>query len=269
MENSRKRRWSMSTKKRTTKQALLCILAILSIIALPHLIKTKDPAPLRRESTNLITLFMKSYEQIRYDQSFITHNQEPQKPNILKHHRNVVASSFDYATDPRGVYVLYGGFVDTLDVNRQVRFPRLTQEDEVVLIITRKLAPVILRGNTVEYFLRDTNQSIAYYRYKRHFDPNNNYYYWNVQKLDLPHDTKIPATALIIFANPRHIFVPLEETIAVPGGSLVLPPIYATGELRKDYNATTFIDISPYFDPIDFITKIAPPQRYAQKISNV
>lgn len=244
------------------------IVITLCSIALSHVITAKDPAPLRRESTNLITLFMKPYEQIKYDPARTLENHTLQ-PNILKHHRNLMASSFDYETDPRGVYVVYGGFVDTIDVNRQVRFPRLTQEDELLLIITRKLAPVIIRGHTVEYFVRDTKHAIAYYQYKRHFDPKNNYYYWDVQKLNLPDDTKIPATAMIIFANPRHIFVPLEETVAVGGGSLVLPPVYATGELRKDYNATTFIDISPYFDPIDYITKIAPPQRYAQKISNV
>lgn len=249
---------------------LVCIL--LNNVHISYALE-KEPAALRRETSHIITLIVKPYEYLAYDPSYTgdTQKHDENFNNVFKWHQALMQTYFEPHTDPQGVYVLYGGFVDVLDFNHQVRFPRLTQEDEVVLIITRKIHPIILRGNTVEFFVRDSTQAIAYYKFKRHFDQTNSMYYWNVEKLAIPENpnTPIPASAMIIFAHPNHIFVPLEDTIAVPGGNLVLPALYATEKLKKDYNALTFLDVSPYFDPIKYVTKIAPPQRYAQKIGNL
>ena len=243
----------------------------LLVLLIPHICalhpQAKEPASIRRQAPNVITLFMKPYEMLpEFKQEETTKAEIFHNPHWLT--EKFLRGPFDYATDPRGVYVTYAGFVDTIDINRQVRFPRLTQENEITLIVTRKLVPVVIRGNTVEYFLRDKNYDIAYYNLKRMNDPEKKIEYWNVEKADVPANKKISPSALIIFAEPDHIVVPLGKTVATPGPNLVLPAIYANKGLEKDYNAFSFVKINRYFDPIQQVTKIAPPKRYAQKIGN-
>lgn len=226
----------------------------------------KTRSSVRRKTPHEITFFMRPYEMLpEYLKEETTHAQLVKDPYWVT--KKFLNSKFNYATDPRGIYVMYAGFVDTVDVNRQVRFPRLTQENEITMIVTRKLTPVIIRGNTVEYFLRDKNYDIAYYSFKRIQDPAKKIEYWNVEKMDVPENKKLSPAALIIFAEPSHIVVPLGQIVATPGPNLVLPPIYANKGLEKDYNAMSFIKINNLFDPIEEVTKIAP-QRYAQQIGN-
>lgn len=243
--------------------------AIFLLITSIHMLEpqSKEPASIRRQAPNVITLFMKPYEMVpEFAKEEETKEELFQDPHWLT--EKFLRGPFAYATDPRGVYVTYAGFVDTIDVNRQVRFPRLTQENEITLIVTRKLVPVVIRGNTVEYFLRDNKYDIAYYTLKRMNDLEKKIEYWNVEKADVPANKKISASALIIFAEPEHIVVPLGKITATAGPNLVLPTIYANRGLEKDYNAFSFVKINRYFDPIQQVTKIAAPKRYAQKIGN-
>jgi hypothetical protein len=229
--------------------------------------QTREPASIRREAPHIITLFMKPYEMLpEFKTDDDIQIELVKDPSWIQ--KKFLRGPFKHTSDPRGIYVTYAGFVDTIDINRQVRFPRLTQEDEINLIITRKLTPVIIRGNTVEYFMRDPNYDIAYYTLKRMHDAKKNLDYWNVEKNEIPANKKISPSAFIIFAEPKHIVVPLEPTVATAGPNLVLPPIYANKGLEKDYNAFSFVKINRYFDPIQQVTKIAPPQRYGQKIGN-
>lgn len=242
---------------------------VLLLIASAHTLdpQEKTPASIRRRAPHMITLFMRPYEMLPEFR-----NEDTTRAELIKDPywvtKKYLQSNFKYATDPRGIYITYAGFVDTIDVNRQVRFPRLTQEDEITMIITRKLIPVIIRGNTVEYSLRDPDYDTAYYSLKRMHDDKKKIDYWNVEKQELPANKKISASALIIFAEPNQIIVPLGQTTATSGPNLVLPPIYANKNLQKDYNALSFVKINRYFGPIEQVTKIAPPQRYAQMIGN-
>lgn len=234
--------------------------------------QSKEPSPIKRESAHTLTLFLAPYEKMQDLPEFKKDLKTElyQDPFYLS--KKIVREKFYPQTDPRGVYVLYAGFEDIIDLNRQVRFPFLgTGEptgEEFTLVITRKLKPVILYGVTAEYFVR-TSAKIAYYTMKRNFDKEKNLYYWDISTQDVPNDKKIPNYAIIIFADPDNIFVPLEPTVAVPGSNIVLPTLYATKILDKDYNALSFIKLSHYFDPIVEVTKIAPPQRYGQKIGNI
>lgn len=229
--------------------------------------QAKEPVSIRREAPHVIIFSMRPYEELpEFKEKKATQERLFQDPYWLT--KKILNSKFSYATNPRGFHILFAGFSDTIDVNREARFPRYIQEDEIQMIITRKLIPVVIRGNTVEYFLHDTNYDIAYYTLKRMHDPEKNIEYWNVEKKDIPQNKKIPASALIIFAEPNEIIVPTGKTIATGGPNLVLPPIYTNEKTDKDYNALSFIKINRYFDPIEQVTKIAPPQRYAQKIGN-
>lgn len=243
------------------------IVSIISSILLT-LCAMKEPARIKRESPHVITLFLKPYEELETLPEFQTTKVKEklfQDPFYLS--RRLLEQQFNYATDPHGVYVLYAGYVDHADFNRQVIFPRLNEQDELDIIITRKIFPIATEfEHTVNYFQRIGKAPIVYYHLKRHTDPKNHFTYWETTKLETPQETQIPPLALIIFAEPDAIFIPTEPVIATPGPNLVLPPIYATQKLNKDYTALSFIKINSYFAPIEKVTNIVPPKRYGQMI---
>lgn len=236
---------------------------------------SKESTPIKRESAHSLTLFMAPYEMLLAEKPFSEEIKAElfQDPFYLS--KKIINEDFAYNSDPRGVYVLYAGYVDLIDFNRQVRFPLIgtgtASPDEFTLIVTRKLKPYLANedGTTVKFFTRDPKYAIAYYAIKRNFDKKNNIHTWNITKIETPKDKQIPVGAIIIFAEPSHIIVPTEPVVAVAGPNVVLPTVYATKDLTKDYNAITFLKISKYFDPIHEITKIAPPKRYGQKIGNI
>jgi hypothetical protein len=250
------------------KQILFTLLFISTSSTIFAMVTSKEPTPIKREAPHVITLFIKPYEELEGLPSF----QTPEtKANLfidpLYVSRRSLQEKFQYATDPRGVYVLYAGYVDRVDFNRQVAFPRLTEKDEIDIIVTRKIFPITTEfKNTVAYFSRIEKAPIAYYRMKRHVDPKNQFAYWETIKLEKPKEKNIPPSALVIFAEPDAIYIPTEKVIATPGPNLVLPPIYATEKLAKDYTALSFIKVNHYFAPIEKVTKIVPPQRYGQMI---
>lgn len=243
-------------------------LILLTIISSPILAMTKEPTTIKRESSHTITLFMKPYEELETLPEFqTTEAQEKlfQDPFFLS--RRFLEGKFNYATDPRGVYVLYAGYVDRVDFNHQVIFPRLTEQDELDIIITRKVFPITPEfKNTVSYFSRIENKPIAYYHIKRHTDPQTHFSYWETTKLETPKDKTISPLALVIFAEPDAVYVPTKPIVATGGPNLVLPPIYATPKLNKDYTALSFIKMSPYFAPVEKVVNVAPPKRYGQMI---
>ena len=240
----------------------ICTLMLMS----STLAQEKEPASFRREVPHVITLFMKPYEELEALPEF-------QTPDVKEHlfqdpfylARTYLAGNFKYETDPRGVYVIYKGYVDRVDFNHQVTFPRLTEKDEIDLIITRKLRPIAIVGNTVNKFVRDKKAPIAYYHLKRVTDPKTHFAYWEAAKQEVQHDLELSPDAMLIIAEPEEIFIPTELVVATAGPNLVLPPIYATEKLKKDHAALSFIKVNHYFAPVEKVTKIAE-KRDAQMI---
>lgn len=249
----------------------------------------KEPSPIKRETSHTLTLVMAPYEkmQARPELKHEIKVELFQDPFYLS--RKFIAEKFERSTDPRGVYVIYAGYDSVINFDRKAWFPFIgTGEQsgkEFTLIVTRQIkpAPMTLSDNigngndekdlassalvinTVRYFVR-TSDDAAYYSMKRVFDQKENLHYWDVKKLETPANKIIPSYAIVIFADPDQVFVPLEPTVAIPGPNIVLPTLYGTKLLEKDYNALSFVKISKYFDPVQEAIKIAPPQRYGAKI---
>ena len=266
------KRCTTSKGDRMKKIYLSLITLVVYAPSLEAMAPGKEPAPVKRESPHVITLFMKPYEELEALPQFQNSDAASKelKENLFQDPfyiaRTYLKGGFTYETDPRGVYTLYAGYVDRVDLNRQATFPRLTEKDEIDVIVTRKIRPIIMEGNTVNFFLREEKAPIAYYRMKRHVNPNDKLNYWETTKLEKPTDKQISPSALIIFAEPDAIYIPTDLVIATPGANLVLPPIYATDKLEKDYSALSFVKVNHYFAPIEKVTKIAPPKRYGQMI---
>ncbi len=246
----------------------------------------KEPSAVKRETSQTLTLFMAPYEKMQALPEFKHELKVELFQDPLYLSKKFINEKFEPSTDPRGVYLIYAGYDSVINFDRKAWFPFIGTGEptgqEFTLIVTRKIKPApltlndtaitaqeevssALAINSVRYFVR-TSDEAAYYTFKRIFNKKANLHYWHVAKQETPNDKIIPPYAIVIFADPAHIFVPLEPTVAVPGPNIILPTIYGTKLLTKDYNALSFVKISKYFDPIQAAIKIAPPQRYGQRI---
>lgn len=229
----------------------------------------KAPSSVRHGSPAQVILFMRPYEELENKQPFQT---EQTRATLYKNpyalSQKIINNTFKFSDTPDSLYVLFEGFVDTVKQN-QAHFPRLTQDETINLIVTRRIHPVVLQGNTVQFLVRDTNTEIAYYQLTRCKDETANFYYWEITALPIPQDKKIPSNALIIFAEPEHIYVPTEPVATIGGPHLILPVIYTKRDLEKNYDALKFLTINRYFSPIHHLVQVAPPKRYAQIIDHM
>ncbi len=153
----------------------------------------------------------------------------------------------DFHQKPIGLYVSYKGFLDMTDENGQIYLPRKHAEDKITIIVTKHIYPIILEGQTVEFFVRKKGGDAAYYELTRTKDEKTGVFTWETKKIPTPTSIKIPLDALIFYAAPRDIFIPEGTTIASGGPNLVLPTAYPTKYLNKDLNALSFLKYNRRF----------------------
>jgi hypothetical protein len=230
----------------------------------PSTLLTKEPAPVKLETDHVITLFMHPIDVADINQEVEKFSQALNTPGKLT--RRLFKESLKSVD--RGVYVSYAGFVDRLNANGQVVFPRKNQSDTITLIVTQKIDPVVLRGNTVEFFIRNEKYPIQYYQMSRNLDPKTQFHYWETKKIPAPISKKISPSTIVLFAKPDQIYIPEGKSIAMKGPNLLLPPIYPTQALahnQKNINALSFLNINKYFEPIKLQRKYMKT-RYGQLI---
>lgn len=129
-----------------------------------------------------------------------------------------------------GIFVSYSGFIETSDNNGLVSFTRKHTSPHISLIITREVKPIYTFGNTVHHWELKNNNA-AHFMIRKEFDEKTKKSYWDVQKEVLPTNNIIPLEAVIIFADPEHIYVPEGITpIKESGENLFIPPVY----IKKD-----------------------------------
>jgi hypothetical protein len=169
-----------------------------------------------------------------------------------------------------GIYVSYQGFFAVSDMNGQVVFPRKTAEDKLHFIVTEdvKAVPVDpLRDTTLLGFVPDPNAELQHFVYERRQDPETELYSWVVNEEPLPKAKRIPAEAIVLFANPKHIIVPVGSSHTNESENLVLPDIFTTHNLNSALNALRFFKIRHYFAPVKVEYKFNP-DGYQQRIRN-
>ncbi len=169
-----------------------------------------------------------------------------------------------------GIYSSYGGTFAVSDMNGQVAFGRKTPGPRLHLIVTEdiKAVPVNpLRNKTLLGFVPDPKAALQYYHYERKQDPETELYSWIVTEEPFAKNKRIPVDAIIIFAHPRHIVVPIGTTHTTESENLVLPDIFTTHNLTSALNALRFFKIRHYFSRVKIVYKFQP-DGYQQRVSN-
>lgn len=151
-----------------------------------------------------------------------------------------------------GVFAAYGGFCTYSDYNGQISFPRQTTDEFVEYIITQKIKPVLLRGNTVHHFVIPESADAAYFKVERKKAEDQKYDYWHTEAQNLPANRRISPFALIFFAKPNQLMIQEQDIVALSGQNLLLPDIFVKDSITSGASALLFLKVCKYFSPVKF-----------------
>lgn len=157
-----------------------------------------------------------------------------------------------------GLFSTYAGYLAISDINGQIIFPRKTIKPSLNLLITDKVSPVFMLGNTIAYWQIDKDAQAKMYTIERKFDNQTQSYFWDVNEQESPKNNIIPLHTIIIFANPENIYVPTGITLTDDNPQLFLPNIYVKKEFAKVNNALFVLNIKPFFETLKKLYKISP-----------
>lgn len=165
-----------------------------------------------------------------------------------------------------GIFATYGGFLTTSDLNGQISFPRKHEAPVVNILITEKISPMVMSGNTIHHWELVEGAITEFYRIEQKFDPETNVTYWDAFPIPLPENNIIPLETIIIFANPKYTEVPIGITPIHKSPNLILPGMYIKNGLNIALDSLYVLNLSHYFGPIFYIYQLKP-DRYSSHLT--
>ncbi len=228
------------------------ILCILPFLAPARLIQSQEEKEFRiqRSSPYIITLTLANHIASPF--------KKEHAPYAASAAEKILGALLTQAIQPfpAGLYATYYGFSSYLNANSQIIFPRKSNSDTVLLIVTKQIYPIITRGRTVNYFIRRPELDAAFYEFKRIKDSKTDKYFWQTQEIKAPKSAQIPVDAIILHAKPNELYIPEGISKTIGGEHLILPIIYPTKELARSYGSLNFLKIKKYFSPVEARTEI-------------
>ena len=70
------------------------------------------------------------------------------------------------------------------------------------------------------------------WKHKKVHDKETDMYLWQIEKAPLPENKRVPLNSIIIFSNPRHIYIPEGVSMSNDNPQLVLPNVF----VKKTFN---------------------------------
>ncbi len=143
-------------------------------------------------------------------------------------------------------------------------FPRKQTETNLVLAITPRISPIMRFEQTVDHWQFVPGQPLELFDVELKTEGKNKYY-WNITKKEMPKTSVIDYNALIIFAKPDNIHVPLGRTPTTESPHLLLPDLYVKKAINVVKHATYLLQMKHLFRQVDSKHK-TEPKRYIQHI---
>lgn len=165
-----------------------------------------------------------------------------------------------------GIFGSYAGFIEASDVKGQLTFPRKHSKPFLYVIITSQVMPVIMLKNTIHHWEVPAGVPYAVYTYERKKDEDTKDYYWDVQQVDNLKDNIIPLESLIIFAQPKYMYIPTGITLTTNNPNLILPDIYVKKGFNLIANSLYVLNLSQYLGQINRQYQKKPTSYQAQTI---
>lgn len=210
----------------------------------------------------LITFFLRPYPTADAEVASKKLGQKLGRPGKLAGHqaKQIVPAKVS------GIFATYGGFLTTSDLNGQISFPRKHEAPAVNILITEKISPMIMSGNTIHHWELVEGSTPEYYRIEQKTDPETQATFWDTYPLALPSDNIIPLETIIIFANPKYTETPIGISPVTKSPNLILPDLYIKNGLNIALNSLYVVNLSHYFGPIFFMYQ-KEPHRYSSHLT--
>lgn len=191
----------------------------------------------------VITMFMKPYIMAAIDQE-----DADSMANKLKKPGKIAKMSIkSMGRSPltKGIFSTYAGYVAMSNNDGQTTFPKKLVQPMLYLLITNKITPVLMAGNTIHHW--EIAAPAKMYKVERLHNEFETLFYWNVQEVPTPETGRIPLEAITILAKPNNIYVPEGITLTNDNTNLLLPTIFVKKGININSNALYMLNIRQFF----------------------
>lgn len=215
----------------------------------------------KMRAPHVVTFFFRPYTD--FQQLLIGHEELLQHiahPGNISH---AVLSSMPLQQTIQGIYVTYAGNVTHSNFEGQVLLSLKQLKEEIPVIVTDTISPVLFEGNTVQYFEVASVDHADFYQYKRHLDDTLHAYVWTVSLQPKPSTTQLPRGALIIMANPEDIIIVEGTYITEKSPNFILPDMYVEPSINNAAHVLEFVTINRFMATSQLVTK-KDSDRYMQ-----
>ena len=165
-----------------------------------------------------------------------------------------------------GIFCTYYGYLTASDLNGQVIFPRKVKDPELNIIITNRIIPIAMGGNTLHHWEIDPGTPAKMYSFSRRFDREIGAHFWETKEIELPKDERIDKHTIVVIGKPKYFKIPLGVSITDKSTQLLLPDIYLQKNIIKAGGALYIFALKNFFQTIHFKFK-KNKASYIQQIS--
>lgn len=155
-----------------------------------------------------------------------------------------------------GIYGIYHGFSAISNTNGRISFPYFDEGDELIVVVTYKVSPVVILGNTVDHVELSPDEPSAWYSLTRERVGNDAY--WDVRMIEPPTSGRIPHNALVIAAKPKQVYFKTARFRAPITAQMVLPPLYVSPRITLGLNALQVVKFNKFYRPTQQLLKRTP-----------
>lgn len=210
----------------------------------------------------LITVFLKPYPDISVKAA--SEKLAPKLNKLGKISSNRVKHMLPPSVS--GIFATYGGFLTVSDLNGEITFPRKHTKPFIYLLITEKLSPVVMAGNTIHHWELEEDAPAVMYLLEQKWDSDINIYYWDVSQVPLPANHHVPLESIALFSDPKYVYVPQGISMFKESPHLILPDIYIKRGINLTASALFILNLTHYFGSILPLYK-KQPDRYLKQLT--
>lgn len=191
----------------------------------------------------VMTFFMRPYVESPADQLYDKLSTKLAKPGHIAR-KNSQLSNFGLV---KGIFSTYAGYLALSNSFGQTTFPLKHALPIVYIVITERMVPIMMAGNTIHHWQIADHVSAKMYKVERHHIDPEDLYYWQVEEVPVPSNKIIPLESVTILAKPKNIVVPEGLTVTDSTANLLLPDLFVRKTSNNELNALYLLNLKHFF----------------------
>lgn len=212
-------------------------------------------ASLNLKADPVITLIMEPYPMLNDSPEAEKAVNKLKKPGRIS---KLGLKSLGQSPITKGIFSTYGGWLAMSNRDGQTTFLRKHITPIIYLIVTSKITPMLMAGNTIHHWAIEEKTDAKMYKMERLHDTNQDLSYWLTEEVPLPDKGILPNESITILAKPQNVFVPEGITLTEDSPNLILPTIYIKKGIKINTNALYILNLRQFFGPLHTAYKKGP-----------